>query len=66
MEIEKLEKEIKDLKKENQELKQKLKSYANPERAKKFYEANKERIAAIRSEKYYKKKAELIAQKEKM
>lgn len=48
--------EIALLKNEILLLKEKLASYANPSRAKKFYEANKERIAAERSEKYYKKK----------
>lgn len=44
--------ENESLKKENQELKEKLHKYANPDRAKKFYEANKERLAAERSAKY--------------
>jgi hypothetical protein len=57
--MEELRKENDELKKEIIELKQKLQKYANPSRAKKFYEENKERIAAIRSEKYYKKKEEL-------
>jgi len=57
--MEELRKENEELKKENQELKERLSKYANPPRAKKFYENNKERIAAIRSEKYYKKKEEL-------
>ena len=46
--MENLKKEIEELKKENNELKNKLSKYANPDRAKKFYEANKERIAATR------------------
>lgn len=54
--MEELRKENDELKKEIIELKERLGKYANPSRAKKFYEANKERIAATRSEKYYKKK----------
>lgn len=57
--MEELRKENDELKKEILELKERLNKYANPSRAKKYYEANKERIAATRSEKYYKKKEEL-------
>jgi|SaaInlStandDraft_4_1057021.scaffolds.fasta_scaffold184588_1 hypothetical protein len=45
---------IKKLEKENEELKIKLKKYANPDRYKKFYEKNREKLLKRNSE-YHKR-----------
>jgi len=43
-EIDKLKLEIEDLKNKNNELEEKLKSYTNPDRNKKYYENNKDKF----------------------
>jgi hypothetical protein len=48
--------EIENLKNENQQLKDQLKKYTNPQRTKKYYEENKEILLKKRAERYQKEK----------
>ena len=54
--MEELIKENEELKKENAELKERLSKYTNPDRTKKYYEANKAKLLEKRSERYKKEK----------
>ena len=72
----KLKLEIKEVKKENEELKNKLKKYSNPDRNKKYYKNNKEkcikksneRLKNLPKEKLqeYRKRAYLKMKKKKL
>ena len=54
--MEELRKENDELKKEIIELKERLSKYSNPSRAKKYYEANKDKLLEKRAERYKKEK----------
>lgn len=54
--MEELKNENETLKKENQELKERLSKYSNPDRTKKYYENNKEKLLEKRALRYQKEK----------